>query len=290
MTDIQDMREQLRRSQRGAAATCLRMLLFTACGVAMFGVGFWLVPRIYPVKQEVRLVPLQPSPSIPTWDDVQAAIAKGQPTPRYRPDPAIEARLRVVASYQGKSAKEVGKIADEVCFQRAHAHYPHWNKTPRLSNKELEDFEFHSMDHFNELLHCLLTEGLQRYCSGRERRQMAVEVKTYFRAVAYGNRDLDRWRQQLTSGPVNPEFKKIQEALGETGIDPEYLKKAKEAEFVFDSAVLNAIEARLRDGLFTTAERDYFAKSAPQQIRERFERIVPRKSTCPEEPWWAFWL
>src|SRR5262245_574852 len=131
------MREQLRRGQRGAARAAGRMLLWAVCGVAVFGVGFWLM----------------------TWDDVRTAIAKGQP--------AIEARPRVVASYQGKSAKEVGKIADEVCFQRAHAHYPHWNKTPRLSNTELEDFEVQSMDHFNELLHCLLTEGLQRYCSGR---------------------------------------------------------------------------------------------------------------------------
>ena len=73
-------------------------------------------------------------------------------------------------------------------------------------------------------------------------------------------------------------------------VDADYLKKAKKAEFVYDSAVLNAIEARLRDGLFTTTERDYFEKSAPQQIRERFGRIVPRKSTCPDEPWWAFWL
>jgi hypothetical protein len=148
------------------------------------------------------------------------------------------------------------------------------------------------MDHFNELLHCLLTEGLQRYCSGRERRQMAVEVKTYFRAVAYGNRDLDRWRQRLQSQTPDPAFKKVLEHLGETdsGVDPDYLRKAKQAEFVYDSAVLNAVEARLRDGLFTTSERDYFAKSAPQQIRERFERIVPSKSTCPDEPWWAFWL
>src|SRR5204863_4598324 len=129
VSDIQDIRAQLRRSHgRSPVAAAVRMLLFAACGVALFGMGFWLMPRIHPLKQEVKLYPLQPSASIPTWDDVQAAIAKGQPTPRYIPDPAILARPPVVASYRGKSAKEVGKIADEVCFQRAHARYPHWNK------------------------------------------------------------------------------------------------------------------------------------------------------------------
>jgi hypothetical protein len=215
---------------------------------------------------------------------------EGPADPHHRPDPAIQARPPVVASYQGKSAKEVGKIADEICFQRAHARYPHWNKTPRLSNKELQDFQFHSMDHFNELLQCLLTEGLARYCSARERRQMAVEVRMYFSIIAYGNRDLDRWRERLLSGIVDPEFKKVQEALGTTGIDADYLQKAKQADFVYDSAVLNAIEARLRDGLLTKVELEHFEKAASQQIRARFERIAPRKSTCPVEPWWAFWL
>jgi hypothetical protein len=293
VNDIHEIRAQLRRGQgRSPIAVAGRMLLFAACGVALFGMSFWLLPRIYPLKHEVKLYPLppSPSPSIPTWNDVQAAIAKGQPSPRYIPDPAIQARPPVVASYQGKSAREVGKIADEVCLQRAHAHYPHWNKTPRLSNKELGDFEFHSMDHFNELLQCLLTEGLARYCSARERRQMAVEVRMYFSIIAHGNRDLDRWREQLQSGNVDPAFKKVQEALGTTGIDPDYLQRAKRADFVYDAAVLNAIEARLRDGLLTKAELEHFEKAAPQQIRARFEAIAPGKSACPDEPWWAFWL
>src|SRR5258708_39839130 len=106
MSDFQELREQLRRSHgRSPLAVAGRMLLFAACGVALFGLGFWLMPRVYPLKQEVRLGPLQPSPSLPTWDDVPAAIAKGQPTPHYRPDPAIEAEPQGTASYQGNRAK-----------------------------------------------------------------------------------------------------------------------------------------------------------------------------------------
>jgi hypothetical protein len=279
VSDIQEIRARMRGS-RGPAAAAGRMLLFAACGVALFGIGFWLMPRFYPLK---------PSPSLPTWDDVQASIAKGQPTPSYRPDPEVQSRPPVVAAYQGKSAGEVGKVADEVCFQRAHQRFPHWSKTPRLTTKELNDFHLDDMDHFNELLRCLLVEGLPRYCSARERRMVSSEVAMYFRVIAQGNKGLDRWRQQLQSPMVNPSFARVQEQLGTIGIDPDYLQKAKNAEFVYDSGVLNAIEARLRDGLLTKAERDHFTPVAPQQIRERFARVEPRKSVCPDEPWWAFW-
>jgi hypothetical protein len=280
VSDIHEIRAQLRRG-RGPAAAAGRMLWFAACGAGLLVLGVWLMPLFFP---------LQSSPSLPTWSDVQASIANGQPTPHYRPDPAVQSRPPVKASYEGKSASEVGKVADEVCFQRAHQRFPHWSKTPRLTTKELSDFHLDDMDHFNELMRCLLVEGLPRYCSASERRMVSAEVAMYFRVIAQGNRALERWRQRLQSPMVNPSFARVQEQLGTTGIDPDYLKKAKDAEFVYDSGVLNAIEARLRDGLLTKAERDHFAPLAPQQIRERFARVEPRKSACPDEPWWAFWL
>jgi hypothetical protein len=56
-----------------------------------------------------------------------------------------------------------------------------------------------------------------------------------------------------------------------------------------DPAVIAAIEYRLRDGLLTKANRDEIAAAAPLQLRERFTRIDPPKSACPDEPWWAIW-
>lgn len=286
MSDIQEMREQLRRGQRGAAATAGRMLLWTACGVVLFLVTFRLVPL---VGLTSRIVPLEPSPSIPTWSDVQTSIAKGQPTPAYRPDPAIQARPPVKAAYEGKSAKEIGAIADEVCFQRTHARYPHWSKTPRLTTKELQDFTVSEMDHFDELLRCLLTEAPQRYCSSGQRRMIAAEIGMYFRGVAHGNRMLDRLRNPIPAGKTNPTFAEVQAQLAISHAGPEFSQKLKKAELVHDLGVVNAIEARLRDGLLTKAELDSFAAAAPQAIRDRFAKTVPGKSNCPDEPWWAFW-
>ena len=47
---------------------------------------------------------------------------------------------RIPPRYAGKSADEMGKIADEVCFHRAHATSPTGPKSPRLTNKDLSDF------------------------------------------------------------------------------------------------------------------------------------------------------
>jgi hypothetical protein len=260
------------------------MLLWTACAVVVFLVSLWLVPVI---DLTSRVQPLLPSPS--TWSDVQANIAKGEPTPAYRPDPAIQARPPVKAAYEGKSAKEIGAIADEVCFQRTDARHPHRSKTPRLTTRELQDFTVSEMDHFDELLRCLLTEAPQRYCSSGQRRLIAAEIGMYFRGVAYGNRALDRLRNPIPPGKTNPTFAEVQAQLAISHAGPEFLRKLKKAELVHDLGVVNAIEARLRDGLLTKAELDSFADTAPQAIRERFARVLPDKPSCPVEPWWVFW-
>jgi len=273
------MREQLRRNQRGAAGTAGRMLLWTACGVVLFIACIKLVPLVSLTSQFSQA--LEPSALISTFGDVRASIAKGQPTPTDRPDPAK-------ASYEGKSAKETGAIADEVCLQHTDARYPHGSKTQRLTTKELRDFTLSEMDHFDELMRCLLTEAPQRYCSANQRRMIAAEIAMYFRGIAYGNRALDRLRNPIPPGKTNPTFMEVQAQLAISRAGREFQQKLKRAELVYDQGVLNAIEWRLRDGLLTKAEVDIFAPEAPQAIRERFARVQPGKPTCPVEPWWAF--
>jgi hypothetical protein len=280
---MEEIRARLRAGEVSTAGhSSLRFAALVAGGMAIGFVALWFSLRVHP---------LPPSASIPTWDDVQAAIAAGMPSPSHRPDPAVQSGPPAISSYQGKSAAEVGKLADQVCFQRAQQRYPHWSKTPRLLNKSFDDFTLDSMDHYNEVLRCLLTEGLARYCSARERRMVSAEIATYFRGIAYGNHDLERWRQQLQSGKIDPRFAEVQERLGEPigSVDPDYLQKAMKDELVYDLSVLDAIEARLRDGLLTKAERDHFTPAAPQWIRDRFARVEPPKSDCPDQPWWAFW-
>src|SRR4030095_2949777 len=87
------------------------------------------------------------------------------------------------------------------CFARAQARVPHWSKTPRLTTKELNDFHLDEMPHFNELMHCLLTEAPARYCSSSQRGMITAEISMYFRGLEHGNRMLARLRADMVSGP-----------------------------------------------------------------------------------------
>jgi hypothetical protein len=270
--------ERLRATMRpstiagGTAQLVVLMIAAMASGIAICWVGIQL---LVPPRRHASVAPLQPSASLPTFADVQASIKAGQPPPTYRPDPAIQSAPRVIPDYRGKTAAEIGKTADAVCFQRAHARYPHWSKTPRLTTKELSDFSGDDMNHFNELLRCLLTEGERRYCSRGERQMITGEIAMYFRGIEYSNRMLDRYYKIVETSPrLVPRFE---------------TQNPRAAYVTPDMSVEAAIERRLLDGLLTAADRDRFLAVAPQNLRERFSRIQPPRSTCPQEPWWAFW-
>jgi hypothetical protein len=222
------------------------------------------------------IVPLQPSAAAPAFSQVQNYIGTGRP-----PSQDVTASEGVTASQAaairtdpaalaGKSAAEIGKIADDVCFKRAQARYPNWSKAPRLTTKLLDEFNLDDMDHLNELMHCLITEAPARYCSASDRRMIAGEIVHFFRLIGYLNRDLDQLKRMA------PNF--------ELKFDDKPLPTA-----VPDQRMIGAIEARLRDGYLTLPDRDRINASAPQDVRTRFARIEPRKSPCPEQPWWAFW-
>ena len=215
-----------------------------AAGLAFAAVLYLLMPRLYP---------LPPSAAVPAFAEVRSDIAAGEARSQGVTAAQAAAIRTDPAALAGKSAAEIGKLADEVCFKRAHARYPHWSKTPRLTTKTLDDFHLDDMDHVNELMHCLITEAPTRYCALSERRLIVGEVIHYFRAIANLNRDLD----QLTAVPDQP--------------------------------VIAAIETRLREGYLTDVDRDRINASAPPDIRTRLARIEPRKSPCPAQPWWAFW-
>lgn len=103
---------------------------------------------------------------------------------------------------------------------------------------------------------------------------IAGEIAMYFRGIDYNNRLLDRYGTLLASSPY---------------ADQSDLQKAHAAHITVDMSIEAAIEARLRDGLLTAADRDRFIAVAPQHLRDRFLRIQPSKAACLQEPWWAFW-
>jgi hypothetical protein len=192
----------------------------------------------------------------------------------------------VVANYDGKSAAEIGKIADQVCFNRAQTREPYWGTTPRLTTQNLANFRPEHMGHFNELLRCLLTEGTRRYCLASERRMITAEIAMYFRGIAFRNKSVkwyfDENRPKMMGERQQEEFMR---AMGA----PDKATQLQRAVVDVDPPVVAAIEYRLRDGLLTKADRDEIAAAAPPEIRERLARIDPPKSNCPDEPWWAFW-
>jgi hypothetical protein len=178
------------------------------------------------------------------------------------------------------SPREIGKVADEVCFVRAHARFPHWSKTPRLTTKELYDFSINETRHFDELLHCLLTEGVNRYCSASQHRMIAAEVAMYFRELDFGNKRLAKYRADVASYRARQD-----DPFPE---DPAEAARVRRLEFVADPRVVTAIEQRLADGVLSTADRDNLSATAPQWIRLRFTGVKPSTPLCPAS-WWAFW-
>lgn len=282
MSDIHELREKLRSGRdpapSGGGRFGFGLLVVAACAIAF--VSVLLVPRFLSREPTVVLVPLQPSAAIPTFKRVGEGAAD-TPAPRPQNIPNI------VANYEGKSAIEIGKTADEVCFRRAQARHPHESRAPRLRTGDM--FAYGDMDHFNELVQCLLTEGVRRYCSGSQRRMITAEIVTYFRSIERGNLALKAVRDKADEPPRDAAGRRFRETRRE--LDPDYTKSFKEsfADIEPNRGVITAIEYRLRDGLLTKANRDDIAAAAPPLVRDRFARIDPPKSNCPDEPWWAFW-
>jgi hypothetical protein len=192
----------------------------------------------------------------------------------------------VVANYDGKSAAEIGKIADQVCFNRAQTREPYPGTTPRLTTQSPDNFRPQHMTYFNELLRCLLTEGTRRYCLASERRMITAEIAMYFRGIESRNKSM-KWLFDENRPKTMRDVQ--QDAFMRGTGQPDKATQLQQALVDVDPPVVAAIEYRLRDGLLTKADRNEIAAAAPAALRDRFSRIDPPKSSCPDEPWWAFW-
>ncbi len=280
--DIEKIRAQLRaeagHQSRSSSMTNPAVMMVLICAV-LLGILY------YPFFQHEVAVPLQPSAAIPTF----RPVAPGNGTIR-TPSAAqrggeaqVPGATQNVVNYAGLSPREMGKVADAACLARAHARYPHWSKTPRLTTPTLDEIFLDDMPHFNELLHCLLTEAVGRYCSSSQRSMITAEIAMYFRVLEHGNKGLAQLRADLVSGPGPGRVKR------EFPLDPAELRRINKLEFVPDHRVIAAIEARISDGTLTTSDRKTFGAAAPAAMRQIFAHVKLSKPACPEQPWWAFW-
>jgi hypothetical protein len=275
MTDLQEMRARLREERAlPAVAGGGFKIPFGLIAILAVVLGFIVVlftPKIYPVQRTAAL---------PTFSDVKDRLES--PT-RSAMMSQVAVPTESAARYIGRGADEAGKIADAVCFQKAHALVPHWSKTPRLTTKELADFaDVESMKHFSTLLQCLVTEAPARYCSRGQRTMIKAEIVTYFRGIDHANTAVKRLVNELT-----PRLRQTQsEELNDP--DSSYQKLAS-LKFAPDEKVMTGIEGLIRNGYLGVAERDEIGRSAAAPIRDRFARVVGGKSPCPAPPWWAVW-
>lgn len=275
MADIHDIRAQLReaRHQPVPAEGGRNGVTFWIVAASAVAVGFSVVlftPRIYSVQRTAALPTFQE-----TRDRIEAE-SKGE-WPGMAPLPSNPAR------YVGKSADEMGKIADEVCFQRAHATQRHWSKTPRLTTKDSSDFaSADTMKHFDALMHCLITEAPARYCSARQRQMIAAEIASYFRGVDQANATTKKLIAEIK---VDPHFAATSAEMGHTPA----VQQLTSLKFTHDPKVLSGIEGLIRAGYLTAAERSSIGALAPAPIRDRLARVVANVSPCPKPPWWAVW-
>ncbi len=274
-TDMHDIRAQLReaREQRLPSQGEGKNVKFWVVAVCAVVVGFAVVlltPRIYSVQRTAAL---------PTFQETRDRI---EAETRGEMAPAV-ARPEDPARYTGKTADEMGKIADDVCFQRAHAAQPHASKTPRLSNKDSSEFaSVDGMKHFDALMQCLVTEAPARYCSVRQRQMIAAEVASYFRGVDQANATI---KNVVAEMKVDPRFAAVSAELGHTPA----MQQLASLKFTHDPKVLTGIEGLIRAGYLTAVERGSIGALAPAPIRDRFARIVANVSPCPKPPWWAIW-
>ena len=275
MADLQDIRAALRESrhQPAPAEGGRHGVTFWAVAVCAVFVGFSVVlftPRLYSMQRTAALPTFQE-----TRDRIEAE-SRGEL-------PGMAALLASPERYAGKAADEMGKIADEVCFHRAHAAQPHSSKSPRLSNKVASDFaDVDSMKHFDALMQCMTTEAPARFCSPRQRQMIAAEIASYFRGIDQANATI---RKVVAEMKADPRYAAVSAEVADTPA----MQQLSSLKFTQDPKVLAGVEGLIRAGYLTSAERGSIGALAPPAIRDKFARIVANVSPCPKPPWWAMW-
>ena len=154
MADLQDMRTRIRDAgfQPEPSRSGLPFWIVTVCAVAVGFTVMLFAPRFYTVQRTAAL------PSVK--DMVGRAHSAAPESAAVSEGPANPER------YLGKSADEIGKIADSIC-------------APRSPDGAA------SIAGQSERLHCLLTEAPARYCAPMQRSKITAAIINHFRIVEH---------------------------------------------------------------------------------------------------------
>ena len=245
MTDTHDMRARLRdtRGHESVASGGFKIPFGLLAGVAVVA-GFLLVffmPKIYSVQRTAAL-PAFKEARLRAEEPVPAAVVAAPPMAAVKPD------------YAGKGADEAARIADAVCAQRAAA-------APQHGQAAVE-----------AKLHCFLSEGTARFCSGSQARKATADIINYFKGIEYTNAALVVAAKMPFRAPLNEAA-----AQAPTMLTP-------------DAHVVEAAESLMHAGYLHKGYREDIAANVPRAYKDRFTRIVGIKSPCPAPPWWtALW-
>ena len=254
MTDIHDMRAQMREG-RGSRPVVVeggggsKIPFGLLAGGAVIA-GFLVVvftPKIYSVQRTAALPVFKEARQEP-------AAAAEPPAPHVAQAPpaaTVPAVAPVASAYAGKSADEVGKIADAVCEQLL-------VNAPQRGQAAVE-----------AKLQCFLSQGTARFCNGSQARKATADIINYFKGIEYTNK-------ALAMAASIPFRSSSGDALPSTPLTP-------------DPRVADAIEGLMRAGYLNRGHREDIAANVPRAYKERFARVVGIKPPCPEPPWWAVW-
>ena len=173
MTDIHDLRAQMREG-RGVRPVVVHgggfKLPFGLMAGGAVVIGFLVVlftPKIYSVQRTAALPAFKearqeaPAPV--------AVAAAPQPVAAAQPVAVAAQPVAAKSGYAGKSADEAARIADAVCEQRLIA-------APQRGQAAVE-----------AKLHCFLSEGTARFCTGGQARKATADIINYFKGIEYTN-------------------------------------------------------------------------------------------------------
>ena len=249
MTDIHDLRAQMREG-RGARPVVVHgggfKLPFGLLAGAAVIAGFLVVlftPKIYSVQRTAAL---------PAFKEARQEVAPVVVTPAPQPVAAPPAATK--SDYAGKGADEAGRIADAVCEQRLTA-------APQRGQPAVE-----------AKLHCFLSEGTARFCTGGQARKATADIINYFKGIEYTNTAM------AVAAKMPGPFR-----------SPSVDTNQPPTPLTPDPRVAEAIEGLMRAGYLNRGHREDIAANVPRDYKERFARIVGIKAPCPEPPWWAVW-
>jgi hypothetical protein len=229
-----------------------------AFAVVLLGPRFFTAQRTasLPAFQEAQRQP--PAEATPVQ-----AVAPQAPAPAQTMPPAQQSR------YANKTPEDVVRTADAVCEQRSQSvrmggqpHRPAAARNASAKPPGSDEGGGHKITAADEKLHCFLTEAVPRFCAPNQKRKAAADAINYFKGIEYTNAAAKMAAKvQGTASMLNP-----------AEIDP---------------GVVDALEALIRGGYLTKAQRDEVGASVPREIRDRLARVVANVAPCPKPPWWA---